>query len=117
MWHQQLALPKAKFMKSSSIREITDPTALTHFLSRFADLMSNGQNATYLHQAATLLEALSAQLSAASDEEHLWRYKYETMTQHADALEAECDTFRNTIEGHVEITAAILAERDVLKNA
>ena len=36
-----------------------------HFLRRFADLMSVGQNANYLHHAAVLLEDLTARLTAA----------------------------------------------------
>jgi hypothetical protein len=101
----------------STTPDLPDAIAIAHFLRRFADLMSNGQNATYLHHAAVLLETLTAQLTAASDEENLWRYKYETVTRHADALEAECEGFKHDIEGHVDITTSILAERDVLKTA
>jgi hypothetical protein len=101
----------------STTPDLPDAIAIAHFLRRFADLMSNGQNATYLHHAAVLLETLTAQFAAASDEENLWRYKYETVTRHADALEAECDGFKHDIEGHVDITTSILAERDVLKTA
>lgn len=92
-----------------------DAMALVHFLRRFADLMSNGQNAAYLQRAAGLLETLTAQLTAASDEENLWRYKYETLNCHADALEAQCEDLKDDIEGHVDITTSILAERDMLK--
>src|SRR5437016_1484694 len=67
-----------------------DAAEAAHFLRRFADLMSNGHNAKYLLRAAELLEALTAQASTASDEEKLWRYKYETLSQHTDQLEAEC---------------------------
>jgi chromosome segregation ATPase len=102
---------------STITSETPDATAIAHFLRRFADLMSNGQNAKYLHHAAILLESLTAQLTAASDEENLWRYKYETVTRHADALEAECGAFKHTIEGHVDITTSILAERDALQTA
>jgi DNA repair exonuclease SbcCD ATPase subunit len=106
------------FMTDPSITpDMPDAIAIAHFLRRFADLMSNGQNAAYLHHAAVLLETLTAQLTAASDEENLWRYKYETVTRHADALEAECDGFKHDIEGHVAITTSILAERDLLKSA
>lgn len=95
------------------------PTAAeaAHFLRRFADLMSNGHNAKYLLRAAELLEALTAQASAASDEEKLWRYKYETLTRHTDQLEAECGRLKDDIEGHVNVAGFILAERDSLKAA
>ena len=88
-----------------------------HFLRRFADLMSNGQNANYLLRSAELLEGLAARASAATDEEQLWRYKYETLTQHTDALEAECERLKGDIEGHVSVAGLILAERDTLKAA
>jgi cell division septum initiation protein DivIVA len=87
-----------------------------HFLRRFADLMSNGQNASYLHHAAGLLESLTARLIAAVDEEQLGRYKYETVTRHADALEAECEDLKHDIDGHVNIASSILSERDALKS-
>ena len=63
--------------------------------------MANGHNAKYLLRAAELLETLTAQVSAASDEEKLWRYKYETLTQHSDQLEAESGRLKDDIEGHV----------------
>jgi chromosome segregation ATPase len=88
-----------------------------HFLRRFADLMSNGHNANFLLRAAELLEDLSARSSAASDEEDLLRYKYETLTQHTDQLEAECERLKGDIEGHVSVASLILAERDTLKAA
>jgi chromosome segregation ATPase len=88
-----------------------------NFLRRFADLMSTGHNATYLLHAAGLLETLAARATAASDEEQLWRYKYETVVQHTDALEAECEGLKQDVEGHVDITSSILAERDALKTA
>ena len=97
--------------------ETPDAAAAAHFLRRFADLMSNGHNAKYLLRAAELLEALTAQASAASDEEKLWRYKYETLTQHTDQLEAECGRLKDDIEGHVNVAGFILAERDSLKAA
>jgi len=100
-------------MTDSSITpESPDVAETANFLRRFADLMSTGYNAAYLHRAAELLESLSARVDAASDEEQLWRYKYESLTQHADALEAECDALKNDIEGHLDITSSILAERD-----
>jgi chromosome segregation ATPase len=88
-----------------------------HFLRRFADLMSNGQNANFLLRAAELLEDLSARSAAASGEEQLLRYKYETLTQHTDQLEAECERLKGDIEGHVSVAGLILTERDTLKAA
>src|SRR6202165_3910989 len=92
-----------------------DVADTANFLRRFADLMSNGQNATYLQHAAVLLETLTARVTAAIDEEQLWRYKYETVTYHADRLEAECDALKHDIDGHVNITSSILTERDALR--
>jgi chromosome segregation ATPase len=97
--------------------ETPDAAASAHFLRRFADLMSNGHNAKYLLRAAELLETLTARASAASDEEQLWRYKYETLTQHTDSLEAECGRLKDDIEGHVNVAGFILAERDSLRTA
>ena len=94
--------------------ETPDVAETVSFLRRFADLMSNGYNAAYLHGAAELLETMTARVIAASDEEDLWRYKYETLTHHADALEAECDALKNDVEGHLDITASIMAQRDAL---
>ena len=91
-----------------------DVAEIASFLRRFADLLGNGHNATYLHRASELLETLTARAAAASDEEQLWRYKYETLTRHTDELEAECDALRNDIEGHLDITSSVLAERDAL---
>ena len=84
------------------------------FLRRFADLMSNTYNATYLQRAAELLETLTARVLAASDEDELWRHKYESLADHASALEAECDALKNDIEGHLNVTSSILSERDAL---
>jgi hypothetical protein len=113
-----VAFKKASFMTDPSLTpEPPDVAEIASFLRRFADLMSNGYNATYLHRAAGLLESLTARVTAASDEEALWRYKYETVTRHADALEAECDTLKHDVEGHMEIAASILNERDALKAA
>lgn len=97
--------------------EMPDAAETAKFLRRFADLMSNGQNAIYLQNAAVLLETLTARLTAALEEEELWRYKYETAIQQADAFEAECDALKHDVEGHVNITSAILSERDALKSA
>ena len=94
-----------------------DAAEAAHFLRRFAGLMANGHNAKYLLRSAELLEVLTARASAASDEEQLWRYKYETLTQHADSLEAECGRLKDDIEGHVTVSGLILAERDTLRDA
>jgi len=101
--------------ESSVLPETTpDVAEIAGFLRRFADLLGNGHNATYLHRASELLESLAVRVTAASDEEQLWRYKYETLTRHTDELEAECDALRNDIEGHLDITSSVLAERDAL---
>jgi chromosome segregation ATPase len=91
-----------------------DVAETVSFLRRFANLMSNGYNAAYLHRAADLLETLTARVIGASDEEDLWRYKYETLSRHADALEADCDALKQDVEGHLDITSSVLAERDAL---
>ena len=100
-----------------AVPEAQDIAETTHFLRRFAGLMANGQNATYLHHTADLLEALAARVSASSDEEQLWRYKYETLSQQNDALERECEELRHDIERHVKLSSSIIAERDVHKTA
>jgi hypothetical protein len=92
-----------------------DVTAIASFLRRFAGLMSTGQNAAFLHHAAILLEDLTARLTTAIDEEHLWQYKYTTATDQADRLEVECDSLKRDIDGHVEIISSTLAERDGLR--
>jgi chromosome segregation ATPase len=97
------------------VPETQDVAETTHFLRRFAGLMANGQNAAYLHRTADLLEALTARVSASSDEEQLWRYKYETLSQQNDALERECEELRHDIERHVKLSSSIIAERDVHK--
>jgi hypothetical protein len=99
------------------VPEQPDVAETAGFLRRFADLMSTGYNATYLHRAADLLENLTVRVIAAMDEEQLWRYKYETTIQHADALEAECDALKHDIDGHLEITSSVLSERNALKAA
>ena len=88
-----------------------------HFLRRFADMMSVGHNANYLHHAAVWLETLSARLTAALDEEQLWRYKYETIVQHADVVEAECEALKHDIDGHLNVISSTLSQRDALKAA
>ena len=100
----------------SQLPEAPEAAETASFLRRFAGLMSNGYNAKYLHRAADLLETLTPRIVAAEDEEKLWRYKYETVTAHADELEVECDTLKQDIEGHLNIATAILSERDHLKS-
>jgi hypothetical protein len=113
-----LRFEKASFMSDPSLTpETPDVVETAGFLRRFAELMSNGYNATYLRRAADLLETMTARMTAASDEEGLWRYKYETVTRHADALEVECDTLKHDVEGHMEIATSILNERDALRAA
>jgi len=94
--------------------EIPDVEESISFLRRFGDLMANGDNGARLRRAADLLKDLSMRVTSASDQEGLWRYKYETLTQHTDALEAECEALKNDIEGHLEIASSLLAERDTL---
>jgi chromosome segregation ATPase len=113
-----MALKKASLMTDPSVTPETPDVAETaNFLRRFANLMANGHNATYLLHAAGLLETLTARAAAASDEEKLWRYKYETVVEQTDRLEAECEALKQDVEGHLDITTAILAERDALKTA
>jgi hypothetical protein len=97
--------------------EAPDVAETVNFLRRFSDLMSTGYNASYLLRAADLLESLTARVLSASDQEDLWRYKYETLSSHADALEAECDALKQDIEGHLDIASSILAEREALRTA
>jgi hypothetical protein len=109
---------KASFMTDTSMMpETPDVAEIASFLRRFAGLMANGYNATYLHHAADLLESLTARLTSTLDEEKLGRYKYETLSEHADALEAECDALKHDIDGHLNITSSLLTERDTLKEA
>jgi hypothetical protein len=111
-----MADEKASFMPEPAVtpEKTTDVAEIMTFLRRFADLMANGYNKTYLLQASDLLETLAARVLAASDEEQLWRYKYETLASHADELEAECEGLKNDIEGHLDIASSLLAERDTL---
>jgi len=102
---------------SGAVPEAQDIAEMTHFLRRFAGLMANGQNASYLHHTADLLEALAARVSESSGEEQLWRYKHETLSQQNDALEQECEELRRDIERHVKLSSSIIAERDVHKTA
>jgi hypothetical protein len=94
-----------------------DVAETVNFLRRFADLMANGYNAAYLHRASDLLETLTARVVAASDEENLWRYKYEALTQHANALEAECEELKHDVDGHLDLASSILTERDNFRAA
>ena len=100
--------------QSSLAPKTPDVAEIISFLRRFADLMSNGYNASYLHQASNLLETLAARAITASVEEDLWRYKLESLTRHSDALQAECEALKDDIEGHLDITSSVLAERDAL---
>ena len=110
-----MASGKASFMTESAVApDAPDVAETVSFLRRFADLMANGYNGVYLRRAADLLETLTARVVSASGEEGLWRYKYEILTQHTDALETECEALRNDIEGHLEIASSLLAERDAL---
>jgi chromosome segregation ATPase len=114
--HWNSRFKKARFMTDPSMTPETPTAAETaYFLRRFADLVSVGRNANYLHHAAVLLESLAAQATAATDEEQLWRYKYETVIGHADLLEAECDALKHDIDGHLNIISSTLSERDTLK--
>lgn len=97
------------------IPDAAEAAATSHFLRRFAGLMSNGQSAEYLMRAADLLDTLMARVSGSFDEEQLWRYKYETLTHQNDELETECASLRHDIERHVKLSGFIIAERDTLK--
>ena len=94
--------------------ETPDVAETVSFLRRFADMMANGYNGAYLRRAADLLESLTARVISAADEEGLWQDKYETMSLHADALEAECDALKQDIDGHLEIASTLLSERDAV---
>ena len=103
-------------MTDTSMTPETPNVAETaHFLRRFADMMSVGHNANFLHHAAVWLETLSARLTAAQDEEQLWRYKYETIAEHTDALEAECEALKHDLDGHLNVISSTLSERDALR--
>jgi chromosome segregation ATPase len=99
----------------ATVPEAAEAAETAHFLRRFADLMSNGQNAEYLMRAADLLDTLMARVTGASDEEQLWRYKYETLTHQNDELETECESLRHDIERHVKLSSFIIGERDTFK--
>jgi hypothetical protein len=95
--------------------ETPDVAETVGFLRRFAGMMSTGNNAFYLHRAADLLETLTARVIAAADEEEVWRHKHETMTQHVEAIEIECDALKHDIEGHLNVTSTVLTERDAAR--
>src|SRR5690242_871728 len=107
-----MAHAKARLM--TDLPDATDIAETVSFLRRFAELVANGYNAVYLRRASDLLETLISRVIAAADEEQLWRHKYDSMTRHAETLEAECDTLKHDIETHLDITSSILAERDAL---
>jgi hypothetical protein len=89
---RQVACVEASFMAEPLVAFDTPDLAETiGFLRRFAELMSNGYNAAYLRRACQLLETLAADAIAVPNAEALWRYKCESMTRHADALQEECD--------------------------
>jgi len=100
---------------TSMMPETPNVAETAHFLRRFADMMSVGHNANFLHHAAVWLETLSVRLAAAQDEEQLWRYKYETIAEHTDALEAECAALKHDLDGHLDVTSATLSEREALR--
>jgi hypothetical protein len=113
-----MAFKKASCMTDPAMAPKTPDVAETvNFLRRFSDLMSNGYNAAYLHRAADLLETLTARVLAHSEEDELWRYKYENLSTHADGLETECEALKNDIEGHLDLASSILAERETLRTA
>jgi hypothetical protein len=85
------------------------------FLRRFAGMMSTGNNATYLQRAAELLETLTARVIAEADEEEVWRYKHASATHQVGLLEAECEALKHDVEGHLNVTSSVLAERDTAR--
>jgi hypothetical protein len=92
------ACVEASFMAEPLVAFDTPDLAETiGFLRRFAELMSNGYNAAYLRRACELLETLAADAIAVPNAEALWRYRCESMTRHADVLQAECDALNEKI--------------------
>jgi hypothetical protein len=82
----------SKFMAEPLVAfETPDLAETIGFLRRFAELMSSGYNAAYLRRACELLETFAADAIAVPNAEALWRYKCESMTRRADALQEECD--------------------------
>jgi hypothetical protein len=95
---RETACVEASLMAEPSVAFDTPDIAETiGFLRRFAELMSNGYNAAYLRRACELLETLAADTTAAPNAEALWRYKCESMTRRADALQAKCDALDEKI--------------------
>lgn len=82
----------------SSTAEPANALEIARFLRRFASLMSNGQNSLYLNQAAAMLDDLTVRLAAALDEKNLWQHRYSAVTDHADALEVDCNILKLEIE-------------------
>jgi DNA repair exonuclease SbcCD ATPase subunit len=68
-----------------------------------------------LRRAADLLEGLTARVTAASDEGGLWRFKHEAATHQVELLETECGELKRDIEGHLDVTSAIMSERDAVR--
>ncbi len=75
-----------------------DAAQIVSFLRRFSDLLATGPNAEYLRRAAELIETLTVRVAAASEQEDLWRFKYESLNRHADVLEAECNALKHDVE-------------------
>jgi hypothetical protein len=100
---------------TSMTPESPDVADTIGFLRRFAGMMSTGNNATYLHRAAELLETLTARLIAAADEQEISRYKYESATHQLELLEAECEALKHDVEGHLSVTSTVLTERDAAR--
>ena len=84
------------------------------FLRRFADLMSNGQNADWLLNAASLLETLSGRVIDSMGEAQAWRDKHGALAQDHDRLEDECEALRNDIAGHLDLSRTLLGDRDTM---
>ena len=96
--HRQTACVEASLMAEPLVAFDTPDLAETiGFLRRFAELMHNGYNAAYLRRACELLETLAADAIAAPNAEAVWRFKCESMTRHAEALQAECDALNEKI--------------------
>jgi hypothetical protein len=109
---------KQAFMTDPSMTpETADVAETIGFLRRFAGMMSTGNNATYLQRAAELLETLTARVIAAADEEEVLRYKHATAIHQVELLEAECEALKHDVEGHLNVTSSVLAERDAARAA
>jgi chromosome segregation ATPase len=95
--------------------EASDVAETVGFLRRFADMMSIGQNATNLRNAAILIETLTAGATAAEGERDHWRHEHATVSNQVDMLEAERDALKHDIDGHLTVISSTLAELDALK--